>query len=294
MNRVHERPFEVSQSEYPFESRWLEHDDAVLHYVDEGKGMPVLMLHGSPTWSYLYRKVIKQLHDSCRSIAPDYPGFGFSSHPSDYGYTPQEHAEWVNALIDYLSLDKFVLVVQDWGGPIGLSVAVNRPENVAGLVICNTWCWPPNRIMRAVSFIAGGPVGKYLFLRHNSFPRRLMPMLFTRSEFRTPKSLKPYTDPFPTPASRVGTYVFPRAVGHSGEWLASIEAKLHRLADKPIELVMAMGDPLLASGEVIKHWQQHFPNASVDRIPDTGHYLQEESPDRVAAAVQRVLARLIG
>jgi haloalkane dehalogenase len=87
------RKFEVDRAEYPFADRWLEREGSALHYVDEGSGPAVLMLHGNPTWSFLYRKVIKQLGGACRSIAPDYPGFGLSDHPPGYGYTPQEHAE---------------------------------------------------------------------------------------------------------------------------------------------------------------------------------------------------------
>ncbi|MBI1819255.1 MAG: alpha/beta fold hydrolase, partial [Nitrospirae bacterium] len=88
-----------------------------MHYVDEGNGTPVLLLHGNPTWSYLYRNIIKELVHEARLIAPDYPGFGFSDHPPGYGYTPVEHAEWVSALIDHLGLKKMILVCQDWGGP---------------------------------------------------------------------------------------------------------------------------------------------------------------------------------
>src|SRR2546426_9493886 len=134
---------EVDSAEYPFADRWFERGGSALHYVDEGSGPPVLMLHGNPTWSFLYRNVIKQLGGAVRSIAPDYPGFGLSDHPPGYGYTPQEHAEWIHALIDDTGLKRFVLVLQDWGGPIGLSIAVERPEDVAGLVVLNTGAWAP-------------------------------------------------------------------------------------------------------------------------------------------------------
>lgn len=133
------RSFSVDAHEYPFEDRWLERDGAIVHYVDHGRGPPVIFLHGNPTWSFLYRKVIREL-PGCRCIAPDYPGFGFSQAPAGYGYTPQEHAAWVRRLIDELRLERFILVVQDWGGPIGLSLAVEQAERVAGIVICNTWC----------------------------------------------------------------------------------------------------------------------------------------------------------
>jgi len=261
-----------------------------MHYLDEGEGFPILLLHGNPTWSFLYRKVIKHLDGSCRLIAPDYPGFGMSTHPPNYGYTPQEHAEWVNALIDHLDLDRFVLMVQDWGGPIGLSIAVNRPDDVAGLVIGNTWAWKADdRLMRVFSAIIGGPLGKFLILRFNFFARRLMPPLLTQTDVKTSEVLKAYTDPFPTRNSRMGTYVFPWAINNSDAWLASLEENLHLLANKPVELVIGLKDFIFSKDAVIERWQLHFPNAELDRISDVGHFLQEESPDRVAAAILRVL-----
>ena len=292
MNKVHERPFSVSHTEYPFEDKWLERDGVAMHYIDEGQGTPVLMLHGNPTWSYLYRNVIKALAGSCRAIAPDYPGFGFSDHPAGYGYTPQEHAGWINSLVDHLALDQFVLVVQDWGGPIGLSLAVDRPEQVAGLVICNTWCWPTNLTGRIFSLVIGGPLGKYLHLQHNFFANKIVPSGISNPDRKPPEVLKAYTDPFPTPESRYGTYVFPREIRKSDAWLAEIEAKLSRLRDKPVELVWAMQDRAFGNEDHIARWQTHFPGAPVDRIPDANHYLQEDSPDRVAAAIKRVLDRL--
>src|SRR3989449_2616410 len=137
------RKFEVDPAEYPFADRWLERGGSALHYVDEGSGPPVLMLHGNPTWSFLYRNIIKQLGGAVRSIAPDYPGFGLSDHPPGYGYTPQEHAEWIHALIDDTGLKRVVLVLQDWGGPIGLSIAGERPGDVAGPGVPHPSRWPP-------------------------------------------------------------------------------------------------------------------------------------------------------
>lgn len=286
------RKFEVDRAEYPFADRWLERGGSALHYVDEGSGPPVVMLHGNPTWSFLYRNVIKQLGGACRSIAPDYPGFGLSDHPPGYGYTPQEHAEWIHALIDDAGLKRFVLVLQDWGGPIGLSIAVERPEDVAGLVILNTWAWPPDPRMVVFSLIMGGSIGKYLHLRRNFFARKIVPSGIARAERRTPAILKAYTDPFPTPASRTGTWVFPRAIRRSAAWLAEIERQLPRLRAKPVELVWAMKDVAFGREPIIQRWLSYFPGAPVDRLPEAKHYLQEDEPERVAAAVKRVVARI--
>lgn len=292
MSPTPERAFAVNPTEYPFESHWFERGGSRLHYLDVGEGLPILMLHGNPTWSYLYRNVIKALDGECRAIAPDYPGFGYSDHPPGYGYMPADHAEWIAALVDHLALKRFVLMVQDWGGPIGLSVAVERPDQVAGLVIANTFGWRADAMMmRLFSTVLGGPIGRYLILEHNFFASRMMRMTLAASS-KSPETLAAYEAPFPTRESRIGTYIFPRAINGSDDWMTSLESRLPLLAGKPVELVMGKKDPLLASEDFIAHWQRHFPDAPVDRIPEAGHYLQEDAPDRVAAAIRRVLARV--
>jgi haloalkane dehalogenase len=293
MSVAHARRFQVDAGEYPFEDHWLDRDGVAMHYVDQGRGVPVLMLHGNPTWSFLYRKVIRELSPACRCIAPDYPGFGYSDHPPGYGYTPPEHASWVGTLLDRLGLDRFVLVVQDWGGPIGMSLAVDRPEQVAGLVICNTWCWPPDMAARIFSLLMGGArLGRHLQLEKNFFARRIVASGIVRPEIKTPAVLAAYTDPFPTPDSRMGTWVFPRSIRAQSAWLRSLEEKLPVLRDKPVEMVFAMKDVAFGKESCIRRWHRHFPEAPVDRLSDASHYLQEDRPDRVAAAVRRVLARI--
>ena len=104
---MHGRAFTVDATEYPFQSCWFEHRGSVMHYLDEGQGIPVVMCHGNPTWSYLYRNIIKTLSADCRCIAFDLPGFGYSGHPASFGYTPQEHTEWVAALLfEHLKLQR--------------------------------------------------------------------------------------------------------------------------------------------------------------------------------------------
>src|ERR687892_589734 len=134
--------FEPSPELYPFQSKWLEVDGFRVHYVDEGSGQPLLMLHGNPTWSFLYRNPISRLRERFRCVAPDYPGFGLSDRPEGYGYTPAEHARVVERLVDELGLNELIVVGQDWGGPIGAWAAIQRPERVAASVFMNTWCWP--------------------------------------------------------------------------------------------------------------------------------------------------------
>jgi len=289
MTAKYERPFHVSTDEYPFSDHWFERDGVAVHYVDEGEGPPVVMFHGNPTWSFLYRKIIKGLKGKCRCIAADYPGFGFSQHPPNYNYTPQEQAEWTTVLLDSLNLDPFIIVIQDWGGPIGLSIAVDQPDRIAGMVICNTWCWPPDMSARIFSMLMGGPIGKYLHLQRNFFAKKIVPSGIYSKEAKTEAVLKAYTDPFPTPKSRMGTYVFPGQIRFAEQWLKSIEDRLHVLKEKPKEMVWAMKDMAFGKEPYINRWLNYFPGTPVERHHNASHYLQEDIPNPIIAAIERVL-----
>ncbi len=278
----------LDQKKYPFQHNRFYHENTPLHYVDEGEGQTVLMLHGNPTWSFLYRNVIKALKGSFRCVAPDYPGFGLSGHPPGYGYTPPEHAEKIRTLVDRLELDDFILIVHDWGGPIGFSYATDHPGRVAGIVICNTWCWPPFANAWLFSLFMGGPIGKYLILQHNFFAKVMVPYGIFHSGKKTPSILEAYTSRFPTPESRLGTYIFPRQIRKASPWLKSIQDKLGVLREKPVRLVWAMKDPAFGKEKYIKKWKSYFPGAFTDRVEHASHYLPEDCPERIVVAVEEL------
>ena len=138
------RPAWVSDELFPFESRFAVVDGHIVHYVDEGKGPLLLMLHGNPAWSFLYRHVIAGLRGEFRCVALDLPGFGLSKAGAGYGYRPADHATVVEGFCDRLGLEAITLMVNDWGGPIGFWVAGRQPTRFKALVIGNTWAWPVN------------------------------------------------------------------------------------------------------------------------------------------------------
>jgi haloalkane dehalogenase len=249
----------------------------------------VLLLHGNPTWSFLYRKVIAAVRHRCRCIAPDYPGFGLSDHPSGYSYRPFEHAQWIAELLERLELGPFLLVGHDWGGPIGLSLAVQQPERVKGIVLSNTWCWPPELRVRIFSWTMGGPFGKYLNLRHNFFARVIVRIGIARPEARSKAVLRAYADRFPDRASRQGTYVFPRSLRTDAAWLSAIEGKLPVLRHVPVELVWGLRDPAFGHEGALRKWKRFFPGARIDRVAGASHYVPEDRPDRIAEALLRIV-----
>jgi len=288
------RPFEVDPSEYTFKDRWLPYRDGSVHYLDEGQGQTVLLLHGNPTWSYLYRNVIKELRDTCRCIALDYPGFGMSKAPSRYGFTPAEHSDVLADFIQRLELKNVVLVVQDWGGPIGLNYAVRHRENLRGIVMMNTWAWPADPFKKLFSLLMGGrPLGYWLQTQRNFFARVIVPFGIYHSEKVTEVLRKAYTDPFPTPESRIPTWIFPRQIRKAGSWLAEIESKLPLLSDLPAQILWGTKDRGFPPADVAK-WQGYLKQQETELLSDASHFVQEDRPDRVAASVRRVLERTSG
>ena len=127
----------LDRKDYPFKSNYFDLPMGKMHFVDEGQGLPIVFVHGNPGWSFEYRNSIKELSKTNRCIANDHIGFGLSDKPFDWNYLPKNQAENFEKFINHLKLDKFVLVVNDWGGPIGLSYAVNNPDKIKHLI---AWC----------------------------------------------------------------------------------------------------------------------------------------------------------
>ena len=279
-------PSWLDRDEYPFASRWFQVPAGRLHYVDHGSGPPVVMVHGNPTWSFLYRHLIKQLQPKYRCIAMDHLGFGLSDKPRDWSYLPKDHAANLSALIDALQLEDITLIVQDWGGPIGLSYAVAHPENVARIVIVNTWAWPVNRDPYYVFFsrFMGSPLGRMLILRYNFFARSVMRQMFSDKRKLRPAVHNHYLFPLSSPEERIGSAGFPKHIIQSTPWLDQLRKRLSALQDTPILIVWGMKDIAFRKKE-LQRWERIFPQARTARVSSAGHFVQEEAPDELAEAV---------
>ncbi len=279
------RPFEVPSTLYPFDDRWFERDGLRLHYIDHGDGPPVVFFHGSPTWSFLYRDVVAHL-DGVRALSADMVGFGMSDQPADFSYSPRDQAEALGDWLDSLDLPRFVAVVQDWGGPIGLRAVLERSERVAGLVVLNTWCWPASPTLRFLSWLLGGPLGAAVL---RWAPSSLVKGGVVSAKEKAPEVFDAYAAPFVR--GRRGPMALQRAIRRVDPWLEETEAMLDRAADVPVELVWGLRDRGLGDEETLGRWREHFPDARVTRLEDASHFLQEDAPEAIAAAVRRVLAR---
>ena len=288
-----QRPFIVDKQEYPFESNWFERNGTSMHYIDEGEGIPVILCHGNPDWSFLYRNIIKELDDECRLIAYDLPGFGFSDTPKNYGFTPQEHAEWINALVvDHLKLDKFIIVVQDWGGPTGLWVATHNSEKVLGAVISNTWAWEAEGSVKWFSYAMRTSMAKRLIMNRNFFVTDLL-IDGLKDDLKNNKAVTDaYLLALPTVESRFGAAEFPAQITKVSSWLNKLEGDLHTLNDKPIEFIFGQKDFALGGPDIVEKWHSIYPEAPIKLLPEAGHFTQEDSPESFVTSIRRIIEGL--
>ncbi|MBX7193143.1 MAG: alpha/beta fold hydrolase [Sandaracinaceae bacterium] len=279
------RPDWLTPELFPFKSRFLSLEGHVVHYVDEGRGPILLMLHGNPTWSFAWRHLILALRDRFRCVALDYPGFGLSVAKDGYDHRPESHAKVVASFVEALDLRDVTPVVQDWGGPIGLWVSGRVPERVKALVIGNTMAWPVDDDPHFVRFssMMGGPIGGF-FIRHfNAFVNVMIPM-------GTPKrkvgkdAMRAYRLPLATPERREASRVFPWAIVGSTPFLRETEAGLARLVDKPVLLCWGTKDIAFREKERLR-FEKTFPRARTTILEGAGHYVQEDAPDEIATAI---------
>jgi haloalkane dehalogenase len=279
------RPAWVPEDLYPFESRYATVAGARVHYVDEGSGPPLLLLHGNPTWSFLYRDVIAGLRDAFRCIAPDLPGFGLSRAAPGYRYTPAEHADVIERLVVELDLQDATLMAQDWGGPIGFAAAGRHPERFARFVVANTWAWPKaDPGTQLFSRLLGGPLGRRLILERNVFVERILPGGVKRTTL-PPGVLDAYRGPFPDPESRRPVHVLPREILGSRRFLAGVERGLQALGDRPALIVWPTRDPAFRTRER-RRWERVFPDHRTVLLEGAGHYVQEDAAEEIVAAIR--------
>ena len=290
------RPGWVSDELFPFQSRWATVDGHRLHHVDEGvhdaTAPTLLMLHGNPTWSFVYRGVIASLRDSFRCVALDYPGFGLSEARAGYRFTPEEHARVVAEFVEQQDLRGVVLVAQDWGGPIGLWAAEQAPERFAGLVVANTWAWPVNGDLHFEVFsrTLGGPVGRELIRQLNLFVRLTVPFGHRRRSVSS-QEMAHYLQALSTRPRRHASAVLPQAIRGASGFLSEVEAGLPRLAHLPALILWGDADVAFREAERAR-WRELLPRHTDVTLAGAGHFPQSDAPEDFAGAVRDWLVSL--
>ena len=276
-------------SGYGFEPHYLDLDGDLagvrMHYVDEGEGDPILLLHGEPTWAYLYRKMIPSLAQGARVIAPDLIGFGRSDKPTDRGwYSYARHLDSIVQLIVHLGLNSITLVVQDWGGPIGLRVAITHRDRFAHLVILNTGLfrpgpnWPSEAFLNWRGFAESNPDLPIGFILQGATTSSLEEDIVAA-----------YEAPFPTPESKAGAAAFPLLVPLQSSDQGAVEMAHVRDAlemwHKPVLVAFSDNDPIFSqrAGERLAG---RIPGAIFVPIEGASHFLQEDKGEEIARLIR--------
>jgi haloalkane dehalogenase len=281
------RPPWVDDDLLPHTSRFLEVDGCDVHLLDEGEGPVLLLLHGNPTWSFLYRDLIAELRTSFRCIAPDYPGMGLSTARAGYQFGPEEHARVIRSLVERLDLQDVTLVVQDWGGPIGMAAAAADPARYVRIVAGNTWWWPLSDVRtRAFSWVMGGPIGTVAHQRLNAFVEQVIPRAHT---LRKPgeREMAMWRGPYPDAASRRPTHVFPERIVGARPFLAQTDYDVHAsgLSSRPALLLWGTADPAFPDA-VRRRAAATLPASRTTLLHGAGHYWQDDAPEEAAAAIR--------
>lgn len=279
------RPGWLSETLFPFESRHIEINGHHIHYIDEGKGPVLLFLHGNPAWSFLFRKVIPLLRGQFRCVSLDYPGFGLSIPAAGYDFLPESHSHVVEAFIAQMGIQKLTPVVSDWGGPIGLNLAVNRPELIQSLIIGNTFAWPVDDDFHFIWFshFFGGHLGKFLIRRFNMFVNSLIPLGIRKAKLSTAE-MAAYRNPFPDADSRLPTHIFPREIIGSTNFLRALSGRLFLLTDKEVLFLWAGKDIAFREKE-LRRFEDIFARHETVKLPAAGHFLWEDEPEQIAERI---------
>ncbi len=271
-------------------------EDVFYHYLDEGKGEAVIMVHGNPTWSFFYRDLIGDFKGDFRCIAPDHIGCGLSSKPRNYPYRLSSHIENLERLIDDLRLESYHLILHDWGGPIGIAVAQNAPEKVKQMVILNTAAFLPQNLPFALNICRIPVIGSILVRGCNAFAG-LASRFAARKKL--PKQVRAgYLYPYGSWTNRVGTLRFvediPTSPNHpSFSQLERIEDRLPILNEKRILICWGMKD-FVFTEKILNDWERRLPNAEIHRFNDAGHYVLEDAGAEIAPILRTFLSGISG
>ena len=281
---------------FPWPSKYVDVGGQKIAYVDEGDGEPIVMLHGNPTWGFLYRKFIGPLSQTHRAVAVDHLGFGRSDKPLDGDYTLAGHISRLTHVMDALELRDVTLVMQDWGGPIGLGWAVDHPERVKRLAILNTWAFripAGSRINPLLELFCQAAIGEALVQGLNLFVEGFLPAGIWRRDALN-EVMSAYRAPFPDWNSRLATLKFPRdipvgddhpstpAMGHIQDNLGKLKV--------PTVIGWAMQDPAFPP-QVLEVWKAVFPHAEAHTLDNASHFLQEDAPAEILEYIRALMAK---
>ena len=290
---------ETFDGTWPYAPHFFDGNGFRMHYVDEGDGDPIICLHGEPTWGYLYRNFIPPLARSHRVIVPDHMGFGKSQTPGGRDYVLKTHTENLTALVEHLDLTNITLVMQDWGGPMGAAFAVRNPDRVKRLCLMNT-------ITGYGGAKQGGLTPWFAYVKKHHDAGTLSDVLghldghvlavmkiigFQNSAAVDDTWIRAYAAPFPTPADCIGAIEFPldALLGRIVPYVKEGFPLLDGIKSKPAMLAVGMRDRGIDPAYQIADFRGLYPDGPVVKLPNAGHFCQEDAPETLVALIQQFM-----
>jgi haloalkane dehalogenase len=282
------------QQLYPFSSHAMSIGAWRYHYLDEGSGEPLVMVHGNPTWSFYFRNLVLAFRGRYRVVVPDHLGCGLSDKPQDYPYCLSSHISNLVRLLEHLDLRNVTLLVHDWGGAIGLGAALQVPDRVARLVLFNTGAFPPPFIPWRIRACRIPWLGTWALRRLNLFARAALRMAVNQPERMTAAVRAGLLAPYDSWEHRVAVERFvadiPASPRHpTWQVLADIERGLPSLANRPVQLIWGMRDWCFRPA-CLDRFLQLFPAAETHRLAEASHYVIEDAHEQIIPLVERFLA----
>jgi len=281
---------------YPFESHYFSLGKHQLHYLDEGqdkKNSPLLMLHGNPTWSFYYRRLVSAFRETHRVVVPDHIGCGFSDKPQKYPYTLETHIQNLEKLVNKLELEDITLVIHDWGGAIGMGFATRNPEKIARVVVLNTSAFLSQRIPFRINICRLPVFGPTAILRFNAFAKSALKLAIADKKRMTKEICEAYLLPYNNKNNRIATLRFVQDIPMSEKVpsysiVEEIESKLQLFKDTPMLIQWGAKDWCFDSS-FLEKWQTLFPGAECDVYEDAGHYVLEDAHERIIPRMRKFL-----
>ena len=276
---------------FPFDSHFMELKAGKLHYVDEGNGDPIVMLHGNPSWSFLFRGLIEGLRHNFRVIAPDHLGCGMSDKPQDFPYRLETHLDNFEEFVENLKLERFTLLVHDWGGAIGMGFATRYPERIKRLIITNSAAFSMNWMPLRIAVCRIPKLGEYLIRRQNVFCRCSVNMTTVK---KMPDDVKKaYLAPYDSYENRIAVYQFVKDIpmyldDPSYELLLYAENGIWMFRETPVLILWGMKDWCFTP-VFLEKWKNFLPNAKIVKLNNAGHYLFEDQPDEILNEIKHFL-----
>jgi haloalkane dehalogenase len=281
------QPGWINKKMFPFKSKWFTCNGQQMHYIDEGSGDVLLFVHGCPEWSFGYREVIKALCSSYRCVVIDHLGFGLSDKPANGDFSIKAHAMRLTNFIGHLDLKNITLILNDFGGGIGLGYGVTHSHNIKGILLFNTWCWS---LKDDPHFSVAGKMMKtgfmkFLYTRFNFPVNIIMPRAFGNKKLLTREVHDHYRKVLPDAKSRVGVYAIAKELMDASDWWQEQWEKMDVLSNKPVSIVWGMKDTFVPAS-LLNRWTEKFPLAEVIKVEEAGHFVQEECPAQISAGIK--------